>query len=251
VQDKRVIIELQEVFYVQYMSLDSLRSGKVQYYNRHIMTYNQAHNYDPAITLCNKYQFYPPDFVGPYVDKLSERIARDGDLNSCLLRGSFYINRQEYSKAIADFIAILDKEPRNLLALFNLANARVLMYDYIESVEDKTPKIVGKKADESQKTDYSLVLEGYNKCLEIDPDFVFALYNIANVYAKNGEIDRAISTYSQVIRKDKDLAEAYFNRGLLYIYTGQKALANADLSKAGELGIVGAYNIIKRYCKEN
>ena len=28
-------------------------------------------------------------------------------------------------------------------------------------------------------------------------------------------------------------------------------LANADLSKAGELGIVSAYNVIKRYCKEN
>ena len=55
----------------------------------------------------------------------------------------------------------------------------------------------------------------------------------------------------QILRLDKDIAEAYFNRGLLYIYTGQKALANADLSKAGELGIVSAYNVIKRYCKEN
>jgi lipoprotein NlpI len=53
-----------------------------------------------------------------------------------------------------------------------------------------------------------------------------------------------------VIREDREFAEAYFNRGLLYIYTGQKALANADLSKAGELGIVEAYNIIKRYCKD-
>ena len=95
------------------------------------------------------------------------------------------------------------------------------------------------------------MLEGYRKCLEIDPDFVFALFNTGNVYAKNGEIEKAIAAYTQVIRKDKDIAEAYFNRGLLYIYTGQKALANADLSKAGELGVISAYNIIKRYCKEN
>lgn len=61
VQDKKVIIELQDVFYVQYLSLDSLRSGKVQYYNRHIMDYNQAHNYNPAITLCNKDLVYPAD----------------------------------------------------------------------------------------------------------------------------------------------------------------------------------------------
>lgn len=251
VQDKKVMIELQDVFYVQYMSLDSLRSGKVRYYNKHIMDYNQAHNYNPSITLCNKEQVYPEGLVQSYMDKLTAQIARDGDLNSYLLRGSFYMSQKEYPKAVEDFSAIVDKDPRNMLAIFNRANARMLMYDYIESVEDKTPKVIGEHSQESRKVDYSLVLEGYNKCLEIDPDFVYALFNMANVYAKNGEIDRAIAIYSQVIRKDKDIAEAYFNRGLLYIYTGQKALANADLSKAGELGIVGAYNIIKRYCKDN
>lgn len=250
VQDKNVIIELQEVFYVQYMSLDTLRSGKVQYYNKHIMAYNQAHNYDPAITICNKNQGYPEDFTEAYIGKQTEKILADGDLNSYLLRGSFYMAKNNFPKAMEDFQAILEKDPRNLLAIFNLANARMLMYDYIESVEDKTTRVIGEEEEENRKVDYSLVLQGYNKCLEIDPDFVFALFNIANVYAKNGEIDKAIATYTRVLRQDKDIAEAYFNRGLLYIYTGQKALANADLSKAGELGIVSAYNIIKRYCKE-
>lgn len=250
IQDKNVIIELQEIFYVQYMSLDSLRNGKVQYYNKHIMDYNQTHNYDPAITICNKKQMYPAGAVQQFIEKLSGQIAKDGDLNSYLLRGSFYLNQEDYPRAIDDFTVIVNKEPRNLLALFNLANARMLMYDYIESVEDKTTKVIGEKENENRKVDYSLVLQGYNKCLEIDPDFVFALFNMANVYAKNGEIDKAISTYTRVIRQDKDIAEAYYNRGLLYIYTGQKALANADLGKAGELGIVSAYNIIKRYYKE-
>lgn len=251
VQDKRVIIELQEVFYVQFLSLDSLRSGKVQYYNKHVMDYNQAHNYEPSITICNREQNYPKDFADSNVDRLTKQIVQKADLNDYLLRGSFYMNRKEYPKAIEDFDAIVDRDPRNLLAIFNRANARMLMYDYIGSVEDKTPKVIGEASRENRKVDYSQVLADYHKCLEIDPDFVFALFNIANVYAKNGEIDKAIATYNQVIRKDKDIAEAYFNRGLLYIYTGQKALANADLSKAGELGIIGAYNIIKRYCKEN
>ncbi len=251
VQDKNVIIELQGVFYVQYMSLDSLRNGKVQYYNKHIMAYNQAHDYNPAITLCNKTQHYPEGFAESAIARLSESIAGQEEPDSYLLRGSFYLGLQEYPKAIDDFTAVLGKDPRNLLALFNCANARMLMFDYIESVEDKAPRVVGEQENDNRKVDYSSVLEGYNKCLEIDPDFVYALFNIANVYAKNGEIDKAISAYSQVIAKDKDIAEAYFNRGLLYIYTGQKAMANVDLSKAGELGIVSAYNIIKRYCKED
>lgn len=250
VQDKNVIIELQNVFYVQYLSLDSLRTGKVQYYNKHVMNYNQAHNYNPAVTICNKTLNYPPELLESNMSALSEKIKQNGDMDAYFLRGSFYIHEQEYPKAVEDFDVVVEKDPRNLLALFNRANARVLMYDYIESIEDKTPRIIGEKEKTDRKVDYSLVLQDYNKCLEIDPEFVFARFNIANVYAKNREIDKAIAAYTQVLKQDKDIAEAYFNRGLLYIYTGQKALANADLSKAGELGIVSAYNIIKRYCKE-
>ncbi len=250
VQDKRVIIELQDVFFVQYLSLDSLRSGKVQYYNKHIMAYNQAHNYRPSITLCNKRPVYPEGFVQTNIGELSARISGTEKADDYLLRGGFYLSSGDYSAAIADFSAITAREPDNLLALFNLANARMMMYDYIESVDDKTPRVVGERPNEIRKVDYSLVLEGYRRCLEIDPDFVFARFNIGNVYAKNGEIDKAIEAYTQVIRQDRELAEAYFNRGLLYIYIGQKAQASADLSKAGELGITSAYNIIKRYCRE-
>lgn len=250
VQDKNVIVELQDVFWVQYLSLDSLRSGKVQYYNKHIMSYNQAHNYDPAITLANKEVLYPEDFVAPYMEKLSQKIAENGDIDSYLLRGSFYLQQGEYPKAIADFSAILGKDPQNLLALFNRAAAQMHMYDYIESIDDKTTRVVGEIKQESRKIDYSQVLKDYQQCLAIDPDFVFARYNMANVYAKSEEIDKAIAAYTEVIRQDKDIAEAYYNRGILYIYIGKKALANADLSKAGELGIADAYNIIKRYCSQ-
>ena len=250
VQDKRVIIELQDVFFVQYLSLDSLRSGKVQYYNKHIMAYNQAHDYRPSITLCNKRPVYPEGFVQTNIGELSARISGTEKADDYLLRGGFYLSSGDYPAAIADFSAITAREPDNLLALFNLANARMMMYDYIESVDDKTPRVVGERPNEIRKVDYSLVLEGYRRCLEIDPDFVFARFNIGNVYAKNGEIDKAIEAYTQVIRQDRELAEAYFNRGLLYIYIGQKAQASADLSKAGELGITSAYNIIKRYCRE-
>lgn len=212
------------------------------------MSYNQAHNYDPAITLANKEVLYPEDFVAPYMEKLSQKIAENGDIDSYLLRGSFYLQQGEYPKAIADFSAILEKDPQNLLALFNRAAAQMHMYDYIESIDNKTTRVVGEIKQESRKIDYSQVLKDYQQCLTIDPDFVFARYNMANVYAKSEEIDKAIAAYTEVIRQDKDIAEAYYNRGILYIYIGKKALANADLSKAGELGIADAYNIIKRYC---
>ena len=41
-------------------------------------------------------------------------------------------------------------------------------------------------------------------------------------------------------------AEAYFNRGLARLSQGDANRGIADLSKAGELGIINAYSIIKR-----
>ncbi len=44
------------------------------------------------------------------------------------------------------------------------------------------------------------------------------MFNIANVYAKSGEIQKAIDMYTKVLEVDKDIAEAYFNRAYS-IYT--------------------------------
>ena len=60
----------------------------------------------------------------------------------------------------------------------------------------------------------------------------------------------AILDYNEAIKRDPDFAEAYFNRGLSRLYTGDTQRGIEDLSKAGELGIVNAYNIIKRMASE-
>jgi tetratricopeptide (TPR) repeat protein len=62
------------------------------------------------------------------------------------------------------------------------------------------------------------------------------------------DYNSAILDYSQAIHLNPDLAEAYFNRGLTYIYLDQLNNGCGDLSKAGELGIKSAYGVIKRFC---
>ena len=58
---------------------------------------------------------------------------------------------------------------------------------------------------------------------------------------------RAIRYYTKAIEADNDFAEAYFNRGLTYVFIGENEKGLADLSKAGELGIYQAYNLITRF----
>ena len=61
------------------------------------------------------------------------------------------------------------------------------------------------------------------------------------------EYNDAITYYTKAIAQDGDFAEAYYNRGLTYVYIGENEKGLSDLSKAGELGIYQAYNLITRF----
>ena len=95
--------------------------------------------------------------------------------------------------------------------------------------------------------DYSLVILDYDQVLRLQPSFVFALYNKANTLCIQRAWAEALDCYTRAIALDNDFAEAYFNRGLTYIYNGERDKGLTDLSKAGELGIYQAYNMISRF----
>ena len=97
-----------------------------------------------------------------------------------------------------------------------------------------------------RKLEFEMVMRDYDKVIELDPNFVYAYYNRANVNCIQKNYDLAIRDYTRAIEIYPDFAEALFNRGLVYLYQGKNELGIADLSKAGEMGIVGAYNILKR-----
>ena len=78
----------------------------------------------------------------------------------------------------------------------------------------------------------------------------FAYYNRANLKLRLKLYQRAIDDYSMAIKLKPKMSEAYYNRALILLYLKENKLACKDLSKAGELGISEAYNVIKRYCSE-
>ena len=92
-----------------------------------------------------------------------------------------------------------------------------------------------------------IMLRDYDFIINKVPDFHYAYYNKANILCAQKEFKDAIAYYSKAIEIDEDFAEAYFNRGLTYIYTDEVNKGIDDLSKAGELGIYQAYNLISRF----
>ena len=64
------------------------------------------------------------------------------------------------------------------------------------------------------------------------------------------EYSDAVEAYSEAIRQDSRMPEAYYNRGIAYILMNNIDKGLADLSQAGELGLYQAYSLIKKYSKE-
>ena len=90
------------------------------------------------------------------------------------------------------------------------------------------------------------MLQDLTRAIELSPRFEYAYYNRANLYFVLENIDEAIADYNEAIRLQPDMANAYFNRGLAHLKAGNEAQGREDLSRAGELGVMAAYNILKR-----
>jgi tetratricopeptide (TPR) repeat protein len=93
-----------------------------------------------------------------------------------------------------------------------------------------------------------MVKQDLTRAIEIDPDFYFAYYNRGVVNCKIGNYKQAIEDFSGAIQCRDNFAEAIYNRGLIYILLNENQEGCEDLSRAGELGILDAYKVMKRYC---
>lgn len=143
---------------------------------------------------------------------------------------------QDYSSALDDITRTILMDGTMYFAYFCRANWRYKWLEYKRAIGEPT-----------DKADFELMMRDYDYVINHLPDFSFAYYNKANMLCIQQDFRAAISYYTQAIAADSDFAEAYFNRGLTYIYIGENDKGIADLSKAGELGIYQAYNLISRF----
>lgn len=116
--------------------------------------------------------------------------------------------------------------------------------DPLTGLQQKTKLKIQEVSTKSLRND--AILKLYEKVLDLDPNFIFAYYNMGEIYSIEKDYRAAIDSYSSAIKIEPQFAEAYFNRGISYLSIGETAKGIDDLRKAGELGIVESYSIIKR-----
>jgi tetratricopeptide (TPR) repeat protein len=260
VQDKYTDVVNERNFVLTYYA----KSDEIRHTNLYYPTleeYNKEKKLSSILKITNNELPLTAELINSHfeaINTISSKLSTDSE------NADIYFNRslefamvQDFNSAIEDLNKAIYLRPNFMLAYFCRANIRYKLVDYSKNSLDVNNKMIGDDKSKNKKIasdnqsifDAEIIMRDYDKVNELNPDFSFAYYNKANILCTQKDFRIAISNYTKCIEIDADFAEAYFNRGLTYLFIGEDIKGLTDLSKAGELGIYKAYNLIQRFKK--
>ena len=159
-------------------------------------------------------------------------IEGEGDRYELFYKAFYYMNRAVLRAEMIDFIASMESNVQTL-TMDDKGNTRARVREQVIS-----------------RYDYSEAISDMEQAAAIQPSLPYIQFNLGNLYCLSSQLVNAIECYGKAISLYPYMGDAYFNRGLVLIYLKDKEKGCIDLSRAGELGIGDAYNVISRYCEE-
>ncbi len=191
----------------------------------------------------------PDENTNRYIEGLIRLLPEDPeDPNDILIKSLVLGWQMKYRNAIELLDSSHAELSGNYLAAFNRGNYNLSIAEIISSIEIQD---IYSSDDNSTLERYHLeALKDYNTSIARNSDFIFSRFNRAIVYSLTEELDKAIEDYSWCTENEPDFGEAYYNMGLLKVFMNNPSAGCQDLSKAGELGIQSAYQIIYKFCKD-
>ncbi|MBR2451268.1 MAG: tetratricopeptide repeat protein [Paludibacteraceae bacterium] len=231
---------------LSYYATNTTSLKQTNYSHASVDKYNRQQYLPAALRFSTKEITLTADMVNQHfaqITQLSNKIdllirtsTTDGLSATYIARALEFALVQDYSSALDDITRAIVMDGNLYFAYFCRANWRYKLLEYKRAM-----------GETMESADFELMMRDYDYVIHHQPDFSFAYYNKANMLCLQQDFKAAISYYTQAIEVDSDFAEAYFNRGLTYIYINEVEKGIADLSKAGELGIYQAYNLISRF----
>ncbi len=161
---------------------------------------------------------------------------------------------KQYTNSVNTLTAAIELNPSNPFLYLNRSTTQAEMIDFISSIDNSYQRITidsdpaNRLNNRSKRTySYDEAIADLNKAAKLFPDFAHIYYNRANLQALSGNLPEAFEDYTKAIELDPSFAEAYYNRGVVQIFMKDTRKGCLDLSKAGELGITAAYDLLKQY----
>jgi len=282
VQDRQVKVDLAPEFVITYYEKPEDIDKTTARFNKTISDYNARMILKLQLKAVNKEAAISDQqatFHFRSIDDYSLIIDQNPDnADAYFGRALDFMVLQDLSGALSDFTKAIELNPDYILAYFDRAVVRSKLrqiehHDENSSgreiqnlslnIQTKTNKSIQSTTNPytQPKTDskveetrwifeYDQIIQDYDKVIQLNPDFVYAYYNRANIRCFQKDFRQALVDYNEAINRNPEFAEAYYNRGLTRLYLGDATRGIADLSKAGELGIVEAYSIIKKMTME-
>ena len=276
VQDRNVPIEIEQAFILSYYEKEQQIKEAV-YYDISVEAFNARMVLAWKILITNHETSLTEDQITTHfasIDDYSTKIeSNPSNADYYFGRAIDYMLVQDFSEAISNFNKAIDVDPSYTMAYFNRAAVYYKHYqqlEYYRSQSSSVPndpntlnfqirrggtiispsliqneQISSESMENNRLYEYEQILRDYNTVIQQNPGFVYAYYNRGNIRCDRRDFRAAITDYNEAILRDPEFAEAYFNRGLARLAMGDADRGVADLSKAGELGIMNAYRIIK------
>ncbi len=260
IQNTDVEVAPEPMFMLTYFAPDNKLNGRTNYL-REVTEVNQSHLLGTDVGIAGtmpqltedqiKARFSSVDY---YNGMLAVSNPRSIDYFG---RAMDYLMLKNPAAAIDDATRAIAKSPKFALAYFLRANARFMQHqmaaDGGAAADAALKPAQGQAAHMLRGREgaqaLTQVIADLDSTLKLSPANVYAVFDKGNAYMLMGDYTSAISCYSRAIDMKPDMGEAYYNRGLMYMRMGNRQRGVADMSKAGELGILPSYNVLKRMAR--
>jgi tetratricopeptide (TPR) repeat protein len=260
VQNQRVIIKMLPNYSIQYLTEDELIELERKFMNTNI-------RYDHLDAMVLGYGFGISSDENKLPEGFADRLVRKSDsisyfdpfnAQNYFRVGTFNAMMRNYNEALTSFDRAIELNPNFTEAYFNRANIMFELIEHRFSMEQDISKVTisqgsnsaGEQDQREELPDFSQVIADLDKVIRVNPKFSIAYYNRGNTKNRRRDFQGAVNDYTAALALNPDFAEAYYNRAITLIYFNHTREACYDLSKAGELGIKEAYNVIKRFCNK-
>lgn len=252
VQDRNIAITIEPMFTVSfYNSPTELRPNpeyikEVDELNRTraLRFMLQVTNNAPALTDPDEIKRHF-DSVEYYNSYLSSHTPRAVDYFG---RGMDFITLRNYEAAIADFNRAIDLAPDFTMAFFmrSIARTRQLEAPGEPQSSDSENPSDASLTRQQMRAVAAEAMADIDQVIKLSPEMAIAFYNKGVMLIGQQDFTSALSALNKAIELNPSFGEAYYNRGYVYFKLGNREHGSADLSKAGELGVVPSYNLLKR-----
>jgi tetratricopeptide (TPR) repeat protein len=175
-------------------------------------------------------------------------------------RGMELYGKQEFMEAILNLNKAIETDSKYSQAYFVRGDIKAAFEDYHGAMKDYNSSIEynSKFADaffargntKMKLQDYYGAIADFSSAIAINENYVEAYFNRGRAKQFLLAFEDAINDCSKIIQINPKSYDAYYMRGLLRIEFGDRKQGCLDLSKAGELGDLKAYDAIKEKCNQ-